>query len=125
MNVAELKKVFGALGGLIVAGCGALASLQFLSGPASHDLAVVSAIASGVLVPLGTYLAPKNGPKDPVVVSIDDAIAAVEHAFDQVARVTRAVQAQTPTGTLTYAPGAPGTTVIGGVVEPPTPQPSV
>jgi len=131
------SKALGALFGFIVSGTAALSSLAFLSGPISHDLAVASAIAGALLVPLSTALSPENTPKagtpttllpttfdrpPPTAVapkSRAESLAQEVRQFLADADTIRAALTG-PVATTTYAPSpSDPSTVLAGVVTPP------
>lgn len=122
-KLAEYKKALGALLGLIASGALALSALQFLNGPASHDLAIVAAVASALLVPLGAAL-PTNGPKSQTAIAVEDLIDEVTKTIARAEAVKTAVLGSVPVATKAYAPSLtqPETVIvepkpIGGVVE--------
>lgn len=111
-QLAEFKKVFGALCGLVASAALSLSALQFLSGPVSHDLAIVAAVASALLVPLGVAVAPKNGVKSPPAPETTAVVAAVRQLKQDYEAIVGALSVPLPEFTTAYGQKPP--TVVGG-----------
>lgn len=118
---AAHKKALAAFVGTLAPLGGALLSLGVLSGPASHNVAVILAALTPVTGTLAPLLGPANGPKSAQAVALEDAVTSVENAARLVARAWGTLSSHAPTATLTYGPSttAPASIVRGGVVDPP------
>lgn len=112
---AKYRKAWAAVAGTVVAGAGALSSLQFVSGSLSHNLAVGFAAAIPVLAGAFPALAPANATTDPPTTA--EWVTALRDDFVSVVKILHGpnaiVTVQTPSGVLPVtavqapAPSAP------------------
>lgn len=77
MNFARYNKAIGALLGILIPLGGAVLALGVLSGPASHDLAVILAALTPISGTFGVVIAPANATAQAAVSSTADAVKAV------------------------------------------------